>query len=101
MEKLSIDDGTYLAEGTVVVKFAATWCGPCRLYAPAFARVESKNPEARFYEVDIDEEPELKETWSVVTVPTTVIFKEGREVARISGAQSTGKLDDLVKGVLD
>jgi thioredoxin 1 len=89
-----------LSDGIAIVKFAAGWCGPCRLYAPAFERVALKNPDARFYDVDIDQCPDLKESYGVETIPTTIFLKDGVEVDWVEGAQSTGSLDALVKGVL-
>lgn len=83
-----------------VVKFFATWCGPCKLYAGAFNRVAEKNPDIDFYEIDVDQHPELKDQARVISVPTTIFFKDGAEVHRIRGATSTGRLDATVKFVL-
>jgi thioredoxin 1 len=100
MEIETLIDSNDLAEGVAVVKFFATWCGPCRLYAPAFARVATKNPDAGFFEVDIDQEPELTVSFGVTTVPTTIVFKDGEEIDRFTGAQSTGSFDGRLKRVL-
>jgi thioredoxin len=94
---VSIDQ---LENGTHVVKFFATWCGPCKLYAPAFERVAARHNEANFHSVDIDTDPTMKEAFSVQSVPTTVIVKNGEEIGRLPGAKSTNVLDAFVKGVL-
>jgi thioredoxin len=90
-----------LENGTHVVKFFAEWCGPCKLYAPAFERVASQHPEANFCELDIDQAPAIRESYAVQSVPTTIIIKDGEEIGRLPGAKSTRILDAFVKGVLD
>lgn len=89
-----------LGNGTHVIKFFADWCGPCRLYAPAFERVAAQNPELNFHAVDIDEDPTMKENFGVLSVPTTIILKDGEELGRMPGAKSTAILDTFVKSVL-
>lgn len=87
--------------GVAVIKFFATWCGPCKLYAPAFERVAALNPNVNFYEFDIDTDPSIREDYGVASVPTTIILKDGVEVNRIVGAHSTKGVDNFVKDVLD
>lgn len=89
-----------LGEGVTVVKFFATWCRPCKLYAPVFERVASRNPGVHFHSVDVDQEPALKAEYNVSSVPMTIILKDGEEVGVLSGAQSTGRLDEAIKDVL-
>jgi thioredoxin len=88
-------------KGVAVVKFFAEWCGPCKLYAPVFERVESLNPEANFYAVDIDKNPSIRDEFGVYSIPTTLILKEGVEFKRLAGAHSTRGVDNFVKGVLN
>jgi thiol-disulfide isomerase/thioredoxin len=66
----------------VVVKFGAIWCPPCRLMDKVFARIREKNrlPWVRFFEVDIDEEPELAGRWHFQSIPFTLFFRQGRPV---------------------
>ena len=99
MEIETLIDTNELAEDLAVVKFFAPWCGPCRLYAPAFERVASKNPDARFYEVDIDQNPELRVFFGVTSVPTTLVIKDGEVLANQSGALSTRSLTNLLDSV--
>ena len=79
-----------------VVKFGAAWCGPCRMYAPAFERVSNTRPGVAFISVDIDEDTEAAQRFAVSSVPTTIIVKDGQEVARLSGAKSTSILTRFV-----
>lgn len=90
MRKLAKDSD--LSEGVHVIKFFATWCGPCRLYASVFERAESRDPRMNFWTVDVDESPEIRDSYDVRGVPTTVLLVDGIEQARHSGALSTKRL---------
>lgn len=90
-----------LENGTHVVKFFATWCGPCKMYAPVFERVAARHPDLDFSEVDIDQEPEIRDQYEVAAVPTTLIVKDGEVVGRRPGATSTHGLDTWLTAVLD
>lgn len=99
LSKLAKD--TDLSEGVHVIKFFATWCGPCKLYAPAFERAAARFPEANFYEVDLDESPEIKDKYGVMAVPTTIIVENGEARSHMIGAKSSRQLDTLLTEVLD
>lgn len=70
-----------------VVDFSATWCGPCKKFAPMFhAAAEQYEGKLNFVTVDIDEHPELAQRYNVEAVPTIVFLdKNGREINRITG----------------
>jgi thioredoxin 2 len=75
------------SELPVVVDFWAPWCAPCRMMAPVFERVASAlEPQLRFAKVNTDQAQELAMQLGIRGIPTLAIFKEGREIARISGA---------------
>jgi thioredoxin 1 len=89
---------TDLGEGLKAIKFFATWCGPCKLYAPVFERASAQHPEVEFFEFDVDTDPEIREDFGVVTVPTTVLLKNGAEASRVTGAISSRMLDNFLDG---
>jgi thioredoxin 1 len=96
----SLPNDLNLENGTVVIKFFAEWCGPCRLYAPVFERMESRRPDLNFFELDIDKAPEIRDNFDVKSVPTTIILRDGHMVVNESGAKSTRQLDELVERAL-
>lgn len=78
-----------------IIKFSATWCGPCKRYAPIFDEfVEETDIKAS--SVDIDEHPEEAEAYDVKSVPTTVFLRNGEVVGSVQGAQSKPSLRKLV-----
>lgn len=71
----------------VLVDFWAPWCGPCRMMAPQFEQASAQlEPRARLAKVNTEAEPGLAGQLGIRSIPTLVLFKAGREVARQSGA---------------
>lgn len=71
-----------LLEGSspVVVKFWATWCGPCKQFAPHFEAAASQVEDAKFVSVDVDKAPWAMEDYAVMSVPTVLMIKDGAPV---------------------
>ncbi|MCC0650468.1 thioredoxin [Clostridioides sp. ZZV15-6598] len=73
-------------EGLVVVDFFATWCGPCKMLSPVYEGLGNEMIEkANFLKVDIDQSMELAQKFEVSTVPTVIIFKDGKAIDRLIG----------------
>ena len=87
-------------EAPVVVDFWAAWCGPCRSYAPHFEQLAAVRPELRFVKVDSDAAPRSSAAVQARSIPSTLLFVGGREVARQSGAMTAAQLNAWVDGVL-
>ena len=88
-------------EGIAVVDFFATWCGPCKMLAPVFEQAgeEMKN-DATFLKVDIDQSLELAQQFRISTVPTMMIFKDGKPVETLVGFMPKERIVQKVKSHL-
>jgi thioredoxin 2 len=85
----------------VIVDFWAPWCGPCQAMAPRFEEATKRfEPRARFAKVNSDEEPTVSQRFAIRGIPTLIAFKNGREVARQSGAMDSGALASWIDAVV-
>ena len=81
----------------VIVDFWAPWCGPCKMFAPIFNEVAKKYPlKAVFAKVDTELEQTLGSKYHIMSIPTLVVFKNGVEVKRVSGALDPLRLSTLI-----
>jgi len=88
-----------VGEGTVVVDFFAEWCMPCLMMAPVVEEMCEKFKKIKFMKVNIDENQHLAEKFDVMSIPTLIVFKDGKEVNRITGALPANVLEDKIKGI--
>ena len=86
----------------VVVDFFAEWCMPCLMLAPIIDELaEQENlKEVKFTKVNVDDNQELAQKYNVSSIPCLIIFKEGKEVDRIIGAQSGEIIEEKIKSYL-
>ncbi len=80
----------------VIVDFWAPWCGPCKMMAPNFERAATQFAlKALFSKVNTENEQNLGARFSIRSIPTIIVFKDGREVERVSGALDVNALTSL------
>ncbi|MBQ3507804.1 MAG: thioredoxin [Clostridia bacterium] len=76
-----------IANGTSLVDFYADWCGPCRMVSPIVDEIAEERSDITVGKVNVDDENTLAMKCGVMSIPTLIVFKEGKESARIVGAR--------------
>ena len=85
-------------QGTILVDFWAAWCAPCRTIAPAVEKLaDAFAGRAKVGKVNVDESADAAAQYGVASIPTIIVFKDGREAERMVGVQSSKALTDLLE----
>ena len=90
---------TIAAEGTVLVDWWASWCGPCRSFAPTFEAVAEQHPDITFAKVDTEAQQGLAGAAGIQSIPTLMVFRDGILLFSQPGALPEAALEDLVSQV--
>jgi thioredoxin len=85
----------------VFVDFWASWCGPCRMFAPVYENASAEHPDIVFGKVDTEAEQALAAAGSITSIPTLMVFKSGVLVFSQPGALPAAALEQLITGVRD
>lgn len=80
-----------------VYYFTADWCPPCKKTRPIVEELNREQVVAGFQIIDVDDNPDLVKTFTVQSVPTFVLFKNGIEIKRIIGAQTREQLEEFIR----
>jgi len=86
-------------EGFTLVNFWAPWCGPCRSFAPILERFDQDHSKVvRLLKINVDEHPNTAAHYGILSLPTTILFKDGEPIDKIIGAVN---IDTLKKFISD
>lgn len=89
------------AKGVTLVDFHANWCGPCRMLAPVLEQVaKDLQGKAVIAKVDIDSESSTAAQFQITSVPTMILFKDGKEVKRVIGLKNAETIKEMILSVV-
>lgn len=105
MAVVTLTSGNFESEvvnysGVVLVDFWATWCGPCKMFAPVVEEIAGENhPDLKVGKIDVDQEQDLAAQFKVMSIPTLVLFKGGKAVTTSVGVKSKKEVMDLIERI--
>jgi thioredoxin 1 len=105
-EPVSVNDSNFdqtvlKAEIPVLVDFWATWCAPCHMVAPVVAELATEyEGKVNFAKLDVDQNPKTASKYSVMSIPTLIIFKNGEPVSHVVGFRPKAELKQNLDAVL-
>ncbi len=86
-------------KGVVFVDFFAEWCGPCKMTGPIIEQLSEEKKDIAFLKVNVDENNELASQYSIFSIPTFVIFKDGQVVSQFSGAMGKEGFEEELRKI--
>ena len=83
-------------KGVTMVDFWAPWCGPCRMLSPVVEALSGEMKGLKFGKVNVDEQPELSEKFEVASIPTLLLFRDGKVIANRVGATTKENMREWI-----
>ena len=98
LNKNNFDEEVTKSDKTVLIDFWASWCGPCRMMSPVIDEIaEEMGDSIKVGKINIDEERDLALQYDVMSIPTFIVFKGGREICRSVGVQDKEEIKGMLK----
>ncbi len=92
VDKNSFQEEVVNSSKTVLLDFWASWCGPCRMVAPILDEIAQERSDIKVCKVNVDEQPELARQFGIMSIPTLMVFKDGKVVNQTVGARPKGQI---------
>ncbi len=101
MSAINIDKNNFQNEvlnsdKTVLLDFWASWCAPCRMVVPIVEEIANEHRDIKVGKINVDEEPELVNKFSIMSIPTLVVMKNGKIVQQVSGARPKNAILEML-----
>ena len=96
LNKDNFNEEVLSAKGTVLVDFWASWCGPCRMQGPIIDQLAASHSNVVFGKVNVDEEPDLASEYGITSIPTLIIFRDGRVIDQVTGVTSKASIERML-----
>jgi thioredoxin 1 len=101
LTKENFEEEVLKSEIPVLVDFWATWCGPCKAMAPILEEIASENAgKLKVAKLDVDSQSAVAQQYGVMSMPTFMVFKGGKQVAQVIGAMPKSQLMGVVQPIL-
>ena len=98
LNEKTFEDEVLKSDKTIVIDFWASWCGPCKMMSPVVDEIaEEMNGTVKVCKINIDEEQNLAVKYNVMSIPTFVVIKAGKEIGRTIGVQDKEEIKKLLK----
>ena len=94
-------EDTVTRQGITLVDWWASWCGPCRMFAPVFEQASEKHPDVTFGKIDTEDQQGLSAAAGITSIPTLMAFRDGILVFRQPGALQAAALEQVIQAVRD
>lgn len=93
----NFDSEVLKSDKPVLVDFWASWCGPCRMVSPIVDEIAEENDDIKVCKVNVDENQELAAKYSVMSIPTLIVFKDGKIANQMVGAKPKNHIIAMIK----
>ena len=87
----------FVSKGNIIVDFHAEWCGPCKIMEPQFKKAAETLTNVQFAKLDVDGNQDIASMYEVMSIPTTIFFKDGEMVERHTGAMTAAMIERKAK----